>query len=83
MTSFDQNCNDSGPYLHVQASWEGACTICTLVHKYINALWTVVIAGFAVLAYFAVSASIRAFTDPAPTDPVRPHHTPQSLDAFR
>lgn len=53
-----------------QGSWNGACTVCALVHKYISALWAIVIAGFAVLIYCAVSASIRAFLEPAPTDPV-------------
>lgn len=54
----------------LQASWNGACTVCELVHKYISALWAIVIAGFAVLAYCAVTASIKAFSEPAPTDPV-------------
>lgn len=54
----------------MQGTWVATCTICELVDKYLYVLWGTVVAGAAILSYYAVVAVLRRSSG-APTDPVR------------
>jgi len=51
-----------------EGTWVATCTICELVDKYLYVLWGTVVAGAAILSYYAVVAVLRRSSG-APTDP--------------